>query len=427
MSAAVPSQQYPTASASTDGARWEHTRLRRRLLYGRQKEDIRQRIQSAIGSVRREAWGEIDLSSNPFLQTWRQLATLYRQTPRIMPPAGAEAAAVAMAEAGYWSMMPRVQRDALGLREMLVYCDLDPDGRPVYQPTFPDLVEVLAVDPWEPTRPTALKVWRRDSSRPTYDAWVGYVYDARGEGAYAAVDHNGSDVSAAVLGSEGYRGSDYPWQVDGRPVLPFVAYHAEDTGTVWDPYTGREVVEGTLQLGVLYTYYNHVVRNAAWGQRYVVGAQPVGAASDPTGQRSEIVTDPATLLLLEPMDTDGQGQVMVGQWTPPVDPEKILRSIIQYERRLVEMATGGTQVTRETSDIRSGYSLAVSREAEDEARIGYAPMFARGDLAACKLTAGLLGAPTAGWSLTYPTVNAVLAQRAASAGQEAPEPLIFAG
>jgi len=420
MSTSIPADSYPTATSSADGARWEHTRLRRRLLYGRQADDIRQRIQQAIGSVRREAWGEIDLSSNPFLQTWRQLATLYRQTPRVVAPEGGEVAAVAMAEAGYWSMMARVQRDTLGLREMLVYVDIDPTGSPVYQPIYPDWVEVIAVDPWVAARPVALKVWRRDSRGD----WIGYVYDSRGEGYYAALDADGVDVSSEVLRPEGdeggaYRGEAYPWRVDGAPVLPFVLYHAEDTGQVFDPYTGREVVEGTLQLGVLYTYYNHVVRNAAWGQRYVVGAQPVGASADPTGQRSQIVTDPATLLLLEPMDLDGAGgQVMVGQWTPPVDPEAILRSVIRYERRLVEMAVGGSQVTRETSDIRSGYSLAVSRDAEADARIGYAPTFSRGDLAACRLTAGLLGAPTEGWSISYPGVDAILARQADEGADE---------
>jgi hypothetical protein len=84
------------------------------------------------------------------------------------------------------------------------------------------------------------------------------------------------------------------------------------------------------------------------------------------------------------------------------------------------MAVGGSQVTRETSDIRSGYSLAVSRDAEADARIGYAPTFSRGDLAACRLTAGLLGAPTEGWSISYPGVDAIHARQVAEGADEGP-------
>lgn len=384
---------------------------------------MRQRIQQAIGTIRRDAWGEIDLTSNPFLHTWTQLAALYRQVPLVIPPEGGEDVAVAVAEAGLWTLMPRLQRDTLGLREMLLYVDVDPGGRPVYQPVYPDLVEVLAVDPWQPARPTALKVWRRDPLRP--EVWTAYVYDARGEGSYQATDAQGRDVSAQVLrpaGQEGgaYRGAEYPWRLEGRPVLPFVVYHAEDTGSVWDAYSGREVVEGALQLGVLYTYYNHIIRNAAWGQRYVVGAQPVGAASSPTGLRSEITTDPAALLVLEPMDLDGQGgQVIVGQWNSPVDPEKVLGSILRYERRLVESAVGAAEVTRQEADIRSGYSLAVSREAQEDAQVGYAPLFERADLEVLRLTAALLNGPTEGWSIQYPLVERVRAARSTATVEDA--------
>ncbi len=45
--------------------RIEHSRLRRRVVYSMHERDIRDRLTLAIGNVRREAWGPIDLTANP--------------------------------------------------------------------------------------------------------------------------------------------------------------------------------------------------------------------------------------------------------------------------------------------------------------------------------------------------------------------------
>jgi hypothetical protein len=391
---AAPPLPRDTAEAN----RVKHTGLRRRILYGAHDEDVSARIQSAVGNLRKSAWGPIDLTSNPYLHTWTQLAALYRQAPEVDPPAGGELAAAALAESGYWSLMQRVQRDTLGLREMLVRFDFRGEevrARPVY----PDLVECRA-NPFRPGEIEAVKEWLPDPADAS--KWVRVECDPAAR-IYRAIDEQGVDASRRVLDGN-FCGEAYPWVSGGQPLLPYVVYHAAETGYLWDSWTGREVVEGTLQLAVFYSFYAHILRTAAWAQRYALGAEPVGPEISSDGHaRSEIVTDPATVLILQSTLEQG-GTPSVGQWNQVVDPAKVLESIRSYEQRLVEMAVGAADVTRTSSDIRSGYSLAVSREAVREAQRSFEPMFRRGDLAALRLVSRFLGVPDTGWRIRYSSI-----------------------
>jgi hypothetical protein len=388
----------PLPRDAAEARRVQHTGLRRRILYGAHDEDVAARIQSAVGNLRKSAWGPIDLTSNPYLHTWTQLAALYRQAPEVVPPEGGELAAAALAEAGYWSLMQRIQRDTLGLREMLVRFDVNGDevrARPVY----PDLVECKA-HPFRPGEIVAVREWIPDPD----DAgkWVRLECDPSRR-IYRAVDEHDIDVSKRVLDGA-FSGSAYPWVAGDRALLPYVVYHAAETGFLWDAWTGREVVEGTLQLAVFYSFYAHILRTAAWAQRYALGAAPAGPELSTDGTaRPEIITDPATVLILQSTIESG-GTPSVGQWNQVVDPAKVLESIRSYEQRLVEMAVGAADVTRTTSDVRSGYSLAVSREAVREAQRSYEPMFRRGDLAGLRLVARLLGLPDTGWRIRYSSI-----------------------
>lgn len=349
----------------------------------------------------------MDMTSNPMVKVYRELSGLYSRTPEVEPPDGAEDAAAAIAEAGYWTLMQRIQRDTLGLREMLVHVDIegdDEDGgpRPVFRPVFPDVC-TAKVHPMRPRVPVEVSEWIPDPDNP--GRWVRLLTSVvDGVGVYRAFDAGDLDVSLRVIGVEGgLVGDDFPWLVDGAPVLPYVVYHAADSGWLWDAFADQEVVEGTLQLGVLYTFYSHVIRHAAWAQRYGLGVEPAGAVESKNGRSAEVVSDPATLLLLQAQD-GFDGQPVVGQWSSPVDPDRVLESVIRYESRLVEMAIGGANVTRRESDIRSGYSLAVSREAQREAQRVFEPLFRRADLAVCNLVSGLMGLPAKGWQIRYHAV-----------------------
>lgn len=376
--------------------RVDHTRLRRRLLYSQFSADLDSRIRQAVGNVKADAWKPLDLTANPYLSIWQQTAVLYDVAPEVVTVAGSEPVLSALTESGAWALMQRVQRDTLGLREMLLRVAATAEGDLIVRPVFPDMVQV-DVDPGDPACPVRIKEWLFDPDL----GWIRHVYDIRDPMApfYAAFAADGTDVSAQVLGGD-FTGAAYPFRLaTGEPILPWVLYHASETGCVWDPYTMREVVEGSLMLGVYLTFFGHVLRDASWPQRYVIGARVLGADTvDGEGNvlvgRREVVTDPATLLEME-MDPTFTGQPLVGQWNASADPEKLLTSISMYERRILTLAgIQAPDVTRTDSDIRSGYSLAVSREQVRTLQRVYEPQFRRGDLRLLAVSAALLNRAT---------------------------------
>lgn len=386
----------PIPKDTDEQMRVEHTRLRRRLLYSQFASDLDQRIRQAVGNVKADAWKPLDLTANPYLAIWQQTAVLYDVAPDVVAPVGSDPVLAALTAAGAWPLMQRVQRDTLGLREMLLRVSADASGGLVVRPVFPDMVQV-EVSPSDPSRPIKIKEWLFDPAA----GWVRHVYDIRDPLApsYSVYTAAGLDVSEAILGGD-FTGAAYPFRrEDGTPILPWVLYHASETGCVWDPYTMREVVEGSLMLGVYLTYWGHVLRDASWPQRYVIGARVLGADTvDGEGNilagRREVVTDPATLLEME-MDPTFSGQPLVGQWNASADPEKLLTSISMYERRILTLAgIQSPDVTRQDSDIRSGYSLAVSREQVRTLQRVYEPQFRRGDLQLIALAAALLNRAT---------------------------------
>ena len=390
----MPAPPLPANPAEMQ--RVQHTRLRRRVLYSMHEEDVRGRLSEAVGPTRAKAWRLTDMTSNPAWYVCSQLAALHREAPEVTPPDGGEDVAASISEAGFWQLAQRLQRDTIGLNDMFVRVDIDPDTKePGYRLVPPDLVEVTA-SPFAPSQPLAMKEWLQDPDDP--GQWVQLVTDPR-IALYQALDAGGIDVSARVLKGT-FTGDAYPWIVGGKPVLPYVAYHSAETGYALEPYGGREIFEGSLQLGVYYSFFGHILRNAAWGQRWILGAEPVGGDLDEDGRRREVIADPATLLVLRQME-DAAGQPQVGQFAPPIDPDRILAAIERYEQRVVEMALSTVGVSRRESDVRSAMSLAVSREAQREAQRAYEPVFRRSDLRLLRLTSGLMGGPADGWRLQY--------------------------
>lgn len=365
-------------------------------MYSCHEQDLVELLQRQLGSVRREAWPQPDLTANPFLSLWEQSARLYAIAPDAEHPDALGMELLGRIEdAGYWPLMQRVQRDTLGLREMGMRVTTS-GGALVFRPIFPDLAEAHAA-PSRPSVPLAFAEWTQD---PRF-GWVRLAADIRGEPRYTATTDKGDDVTGEVLGGT-------EWQYNGAdgPVLPYVLYHAAETGWLFDPYSLREVVEGALNIGMFLTMFGHIVLNASWPQRYAAGViVESGTDGGADAARRTVVTDPATLLLL---GVEEGHQPMIGQWGAAADPEVILRAISMYERRILTLAgLEGSDVTRQSADIRSGYSLVVKREAVREQQRLSAPAFRRGDLEVIRTCAVALntaegrGYPEAGYSITY--------------------------
>ena len=389
-----------------DAVRWEHTRLRRRLLYGAWREDLDKRIALAVGAMRREAWGIPDLSSNVFRSAVSSLAVLYDRRPKIShnDQQSADNLAGYVVDAGLWPLMQRVQRDTLGLREMFVRIDVFAPAQPgaraevVYRPVPPDMV-IAEASPENPDEPIEFKELRlrEDAAGRKRWTWDYFSIEADEEPSYrilSAGENAGEDLSAEYLGVPGgLIGDAYPYRyADGTPFLPIVLYHAAKTGLLFDPFEAAELVEGSLNVAVLWTFFGHTVRSASWPQRYAVGVRvpsaSVGGEMETT-IRESVVSDPSTVLLFEPSDEGVMPQI--SQWASGADPEALQAAIGLYERRIAAFAgLSPADVQRVAGDPRSGFALAISREGAREAQKRFEPVFQPVDEELLSKTAALI-------------------------------------
>ena len=400
----------PLPSDPDDATRWEHTRLRRRLLYGSWREDLDRRISQAIGAVRREAWGVPDLSSNVFRASMQSLAVLYDRRPKVShnETGAADALSGYVVPSGLWSLMQRIQRDTLGLREMFLRVDVvQHEGQApevVYRPIPPDMVLAYA-DPEHPDEPVEVRELRlrRDRlgrARWTYDVLCVAGYKEPFYRVISAGTDSGEDLSAEYLGVEGgLVGEAYPYRyADGRPMLPLVLYHASKTGMLFDPYEALELVEGSLNVAVFWSMFGHVIRQASWPQRYAVGVRVPSATIHGEQEntiRESIVPDPATVLLFEPSDEGMAPQI--SQWDAGADPQTLQDAISMYERRLAAFAgISPSDVQRVAGDPRSGFAIAINREAAREVQRRFEPIFSPIDEELMGKTAALINRVTGG-------------------------------
>ena len=414
----------PIPSDPSEAVRVDHARLRRRMMSGTWNQDLAGRMRRNLGNVRAEAIGEPDMSANPFEATCTGSSALYDLAPKVSNPD--PASVVAMGEwtsaAMLWPMMARNQAMTLAQRELLVKVSVSVDtGRPevVYTPVYVDLA-LLDPDPMRPSRPIRVRhaVQRAEpvSGRAT---WTWDEWDIRDVPVYRVLAADGeTDVSAAYgLPAGGLRGEAYPAiRGDGRAFLPFSTYHAAVTGYLLDPFYRRELVEGNLNVGVLWTFFGHCVRAASWPQRYLIGGAIASERAENNYRR--IVADPATILEVL-ADPGFDGQPSAGQWGSASDPEAVAKAIGLYEARFTAYAgMDPADLQRTSGDPRSGYALAISQEGRIRAQRRYAPVFAPSDAETLSITASLVNRALGfqavsedGWAVEYTALPPSIEER----------------
>ena len=382
--------QPPDPRDPSEARRVQHTRLRRRILYCEFEDDLKRLVVRMVGPERAKAWGQVDMTGNPYATMWKQASRLYAVAPKVTAPPGGEELLAILKAKGYWSQMQRTQRDTLALQEMVLRIDVI-EGELVLRWVFPDHAtgQVTSRDPSEPV---AMSDWCAVDGE-----WVQDVADVSGDPYLTTLDSKGKEIGPRLAGDA------YPFvSADDVAVLPYVMYHTTDTGRLWDPYTDRELVSGSLNLGVYLTMFGHSVLNASWPQRYTVGAEIEGADLD-TGNGVTVrglVLDAAKLATFRSQEGV---TAQIGQFDAGCDPEALFRALSLYERRLLLSAgLHPPDVTRQQADVRSGYSLAVAREAVREQQRLSEPSFRRADMAAIRLAAIALNSATGS---SYPEVG----------------------
>ena len=407
----------PLPEDAYDRERIEHSRLRKRLLTGAWKEDLEQSLSREIGPVRLRAWGEGDRTKNVFRNVVSQLSVLYDQAPIIShEKTGASVELTKVVnEAGIWQLAGRLQQITVGIREGLyrLSVTIDKEGNAISSARIvsPDMVTAIAY-PDIPDQPVCIREWRlRDTGKENGPEWTIDELDIRGVPTYRILSEDGGeDLSGLFLNAPGgLVGEAYPYYCDGRPCLPYVLYHATRTGYLFDPFEGLELVEGSLTVAVLWTFWRHCVRDASWPQRYAVGVRPAGGSvTEANRNMAYIPTDPASLLNFEP-STDANP--VLGQFAAGADPVALGEAIRAYAADLsMDFGISETDLARLGGSPRSGYAISLSREGVRSAQRRAEPQFRRGDIETLSKLAAFHNAatggslPETGWTVHYPGI-----------------------
>lgn len=420
----IPATSTPPAPRDPwEAKRWLESRRRWRMLTGEWTQDLRDRMRTALGSVRAEAVGEPDLSSNVLATVSRQLSILHDQEPKVRHDnqRAADLVAEAMSDAGWLPTMQQFVADLVALRDMPMRVDVGGDpARPslLFRPMRPDLVVG-----WSNADAPDVLVGIREARKARDGRWfweVLDVSDSKNPRYYAETD-SGEDISDAVLGGS-FSGESYPYRLaDGTPFLPVWLYHAAKRPYLWDYATGIEVVEGTLQAGLAMSFWMHCLRSASWPQRWMLGCEPAGADyADEDGDgygRKDVVADPAAVLILQPSQ-DVQGGAQTGQWAASADVAGTLDAVIRYEQRVATFAgVSASDFVRTSGDPRSGYALSISQAGKRQAARKLEPTISEGDERVIGICAALLnlwskrdggpglGLPESGYEIEYTSLG----------------------
>ena len=398
MQALLP-MQIGLAPPTADMARWAESALRWRMLYGYWRQDVDQELAERLGAVKALAWKKADVSGNPFRSICQQVATLYDGASVWSCAAGDFAADMAalLDGAGWQQLMQRGQRDCEGMREVFVRADMGTDGLTL-RLVHPHMVVARGT-----ASCSDLPVVWREARVRRYggsDVWTWDEINIEDEDA----------PTYRVLSQDGTVREEIPWPDawrwgDGRPLMPVATYHAQRTGQMWDAFEAHELVEGTINVALLWSMFTHATLRASWPQRYAVGVDFAGASAEGPAQaaRQQIVADPATVLLLG-KSQDYDGQPLVGQWSAASDPDKIAEAVGQYEARMIAYSgLSPSDFARTSGDPRSGYALAISSEGQRKAAKRRAPSYRRGDAYLARVVAALVGDLPDGdvWSVRY--------------------------
>lgn len=423
-------QQRPPLPNHSDEHRREHSRLRRRILEGWWRTDLDARIAEFFQPGTAERLGYRDQTRNLFRSIVDQMSRLYGKPPTVEHPDSNEDKVADFADkvrsAELWPVLGRNQRQVVGMRESLVRVGYVQEEGLQFRVVPADMVWAAASPdlPNDPNVVVEARIRTMEKRGKTEELWTWDVLDLREEPSYRVVLPEGADLSKAtditerVLGGT-FSGSDYPYIVDGSPVLPYVLYHAEGGGDgLWDAWTGKETVEATLTVATLWTFWNYCVRDASHPIRGLANGTIRGTTTKGQSNRAsrrEVAADPTTMLMI---DSEGVGSVQALQWSAGSDPERLQMAIDAYEQRSL-VSAGISPADIQQTGSASGYAISLKREAVRERQQALMPQMETGDRRVLALAAALCNRydgesfPESGWNLRYSQIPLTTEERQA--------------
>lgn len=364
------------------------------------------------------AW--IHSAANPYPTLLSQAAALYHDAPRVSGPDAGVIAAVA--RAGHWGSMQRIQRDCNGVREIAVLVEKDEEEGLTLRAVYPHDFDAPRPRRARPREIGAIGLWLEVGDAD----WMLVEYQLEdADGTPHAVERrtlhdavSGARTVVYLADEEGGAGDpaepEAPMPAryahrrpDGTPYIPVVLYHAAAAPTLLDWQAGADVATGAICVIMDATAVEHAFDHASYRQHYVVDAEPVGLRTDPNTGQQYATADPGKILIFRSV-ADANGRPMFGSFEAPVDVESLQR-VVRTSVRDLAMAMGIPQqdTTRTSAEVKSAASLVVTAAQRAELQRQQKPVYMPCDQQLLTLVGWVLGVDSEPdeWKIEYPAVQ----------------------
>lgn len=357
--------------------RIQEAALRRRLLTGVWQQDALDRMADFFAPEVRDMLPPTELSHNPFATTHQQLSTLYDEDPELEEghTAGDTTPLITV---DLWPLCQERLLYQSAVNECAMRIDIHiVNGVPSisYRVVYPDMiVKALAnpsgLNPQTPVYIEELRVRTLDAST----IWTRETWDVTDPEApvfrIEALSENGKvwvDVTTQFAGAIGW--PDQYRDRAGKPVFPYVLYHRNFGGHLWNTHQGYELALGTLTVAAVWTMWLAGLRDGSHPQRVLLdGEVPVNAVNSTTGAQV-VRMNPQTILQVRAVQRPDKSfsSPSVTQWQPAMDPKTFGESISEFEASLAVHAGLSPSDVQKGHDAMSGYAIVVSRKGQTKA------------------------------------------------------------
>lgn len=377
----------PRPTDPSEQARWQESGLRNRMLHGQWREDAQGTLERFYDRDVADFLPAAVIGFNPFKSFSSEVNTLYADPPSLQfgSPSGTPTAGSLrrLNLAALWAQQQETLLNVIGIRDCYLRRSWDAAGQRVrYRVVTPDCIQASAPDEdpqqpnvvWELRKRSGIHnsafdpsqhywCWDRwdlsDPDRPQFQI----VHPSKG-GADAELVDLTTTIQPALADAPGR----WPYWTEGAPgagdpIWPWTAYHHRISSRLHDPYDGTELVDGTLIIAALWTFWVGGFRDVAHGQPYLIDLTPKGVRVDQAGSGQRYVTaSPLHYMEFQSMDPARAGSV--GQLASRMDVAASAESIAGFAASLAlhaglspaDVSIGNAGLSR-----TSGVAIEVSR------------------------------------------------------------------
>ena len=368
----------PPAADTYDVERQRCTALAERMLLGDWYQDLIVELAQFLAPEVLQRMTHPDITRNT-LKTFSVGQNVLYTEPPTVTAGNVDLGAILRPE--LWPLRQRGNLMTVGLRDSFMRLDWYEGIGVSYRVVSPSYISEAWATPERPDTPVGLRemrlrrhaghpTWTRDTwdvSNPAAPIFKIEVQDAQSKWADVTQQHMPKLAPGA-----------YPYMRGDTPIFPWVMHHAEISDCIWHWNERRELIDGTLKVGCLWTMWIHGVRDCAHPQRVGLDVEaPQATGTDALRPVDKIAMDQAAILLLRSV-TGRNGSI--NTLAPGMDPKAMAEAILAYEAGQAQAAgLSAADVQVGGTNGMSGYAIVVSRDGQRRAWGAQKPAALMGD------------------------------------------------